>query len=79
MSAPLSADAPARCDAPEPVALCPSLHPSWWPHGGRDGWCHPAYGHALIAYIEWRDAQARCPRALLFLRREPAPSDGGGL
>jgi len=31
----------------------------WW---AADGWCGYAYGHAMIAYIEWRDAQPRCVR-----------------
>lgn len=67
MTAPTWPLAPVRCAAPEPVALCPSLH-RWdmWECAGL--WCVYGAGFALLRHLDGRDtttcapARGRCGR-----------------
>lgn len=63
MTAPSWPLAPVRCAAPEPVALCPSLHAMDIWAGEQGLWCSYGDGFALLRYLAWRDAQPTCDPA----------------
>lgn len=54
--------APGRCDAPEPVALCPVVRPGPWCRV----WDLPVTEQRAGAYLAWRDAQPTCARGRLL-------------
>jgi len=54
--------APVRCDAPEPVALCPVVH-RWdmWECAGL--WCVYDSSLSVMRYVQCRDDQPTCAPA----------------